>query len=116
MAVVVVLSVAPIALPFTQWPLRLVFLGSRPALERLADEAGRGATITRPRWAGAYRVVGSTFDPASGNVGLITAHVSSGRSGFERYGARGSPGKNGGFYNLAPEVQLSQKWRYGEED
>ncbi len=113
---VLALSLAPLAIPFTQWPLRLAFLGSRPALERLANQVALGTAITKPRWAGAFRVLGSTVDRASGNVGLITAHVSSDRFGFERFGPRGSPGRSGAFYYLSSEVQLNQKWRYGEED
>jgi hypothetical protein len=116
LAVVIVFSGAPVAIPFTQWPLHLAFRGSRPALEQLAGRVALGAAVTKPCWAGAFRVVGSTLDPATGNIGLITAQDLSGRRGFERFGPRGGPGKNGALYNLAPEIQLSEKWRYGEED
>ena len=95
--VVAVISIAPVTMLFTHWPFRLAFLVSRPALERLADEVGGGAPVTMPRCAGMFVIVGSAVDPKTGNVGLITDPNSSGRSGFERYGARGRPGEAGAF-------------------
>jgi hypothetical protein len=114
--VVAVISLAPVTMLFTQWPFRLAFLVSRPALERLADEVGAGAPLTSPRWAGVFVIVGSAVDAKTGNVGLITDPNPSGRTGFERYGALGRPGAGGAFYNFWSEMQLDENWRFAEED
>jgi hypothetical protein len=109
-----ILSIAPLTMLPTQWPLRLAFLASRPSLERLADRVGAGNPVTTPEWAGAFRIVGSDVDPATGGVGLVTNPDANGRSGFERRGP--TPPGNGPFYNLFFDVQLTEKWRYVQED
>jgi hypothetical protein len=113
---VAVISIAPMTMLLTHWPFRLAFLVSRPALERLANEVAAGAPVTRPRWAGVFVIVGSAVDPKTRNVGLITNPNPSGRSGFERYGARGTRGAVGAFYNSWSKMELDQNWRYAEED
>jgi hypothetical protein len=114
--VVAIISIAPLTMILTRWPFRLAFLVSRPALERLADQVVSGVPVTSPRRAGAFVIVGSAVDPTTGNVGLITGPRSSGRSGFERYGARGSRGAAGAFYNFWSETELDANWRFAEED
>jgi hypothetical protein len=114
--VAVAVSVAPITILLTQWPFLLAFAASRPALERLADQVSSGVPVSTPQWAGLFRVVASAVDPKTGNVGLVTNPDPGGRSGFERYGARGTPGTSGAFYNFWSEMQLDKKWRYAEED
>ena len=99
---------------FTTWPFRLAFAASRPALEALADEVTRGEPVNTSSWAGAFRIVGSAVDPATGNIGLITDPNPGGRAGFERRPARHAGSSP--FYNLNYEVQLTEKWRYVEED
>ena len=83
---VVVLAFTPLSMMLTPWPLRLAFLASRPAMERLANRVAEGQSISRPEWAGLFRVVGSAIDPAKGNIGLIIDAEPSGRSGFLRLG------------------------------
>jgi hypothetical protein len=61
-------------------------------------------------------IVGSTVDPETAIVGLINDPDTSGRTGFERYGARGSRGAAGAFYNFWSETQLDANWRFAEED
>jgi hypothetical protein len=56
-ALVAVLGMAPAILIGTDWPLRLAFLVSEPALNRLADQAATGKAQI-PAWAGVYRVTG----------------------------------------------------------
>lgn len=87
---VVALSILPLTMLLTFWPLRLAFLASAPALDGLADRVAAGQGVTRPEWAGLFRVVGSAVEPSNGNVGLIIDPDPSGRSGFVRGGA--SPG------------------------
>jgi hypothetical protein len=113
-SITVVLSIAPLTMLFTQWPFRLAFLASQPSLERLADRVGAGHPVTTPEWAGAFRIVGSDVNPITGGVGLVTNSDPSGRTGFERRGP--TPPGNGPFYNLFFDVQLTEKWRYVEED
>jgi hypothetical protein len=115
-AVVGIVSLAPLTMVLTRWPFRLAFLVSRPALGRLAEKVAGGAPVTSARWAGAFVIVGSAVDAKTGNVGLITDANAGGRSGFERYGARGTRGAAGAFYNFWSETQLDANWRFAEED
>jgi hypothetical protein len=99
----------PLTMLFTRWPLRLAFLASAPAMDRLADRVAAGRSVTSPEWAGLFRVVGSAVEPSNGNVGLIIDPDPSGRSGFVRLGAPGGvpAGRAGGpFYDLYLETLL----------
>ncbi len=113
-SITLLFAVAPLSTVFTQWPFRLVFLASQPSLERLADRVGAGYPVTTPEWAGAFRIVGSDVNRATGGVGLVTNPDASGRSGFERRGP--TPPGDGPFYNLFYDMQLTEKWRYVDED
>jgi hypothetical protein len=99
---------------FTIWPFRLAFAASRPALDKLADQVARGEPVNTSRWAGAFRIVGSVVDPATGTIGLITDPNPGGRAGFARQHAQAAGSSP--FYNLNYDVQLTEKWRYVEED
>src|SRR5262245_6908130 len=104
----------------TPWPLRLAFLASRPAMERLADRVAAGRAVTSPEWAGLFQIVGSAVDPTTGNVGLITDPDPAGRSGFVRL----SPAVrvDGPYWNYRPFVNLNINehltgpWWYQNED
>jgi hypothetical protein len=113
-AFVAAVSILPTTMLFTQWPFKLAFAASRPALERLADQVAAGVRVSKPVPAGAFRIVASAVDPATGGVALITDPNPNGRSGFERRGP-GTPG-GGPFFNLRFDMQLSAKWWYLEED
>ncbi len=95
---------------------RGLWLAAKPF--RRVSAVGFGAAViiinAAPEWAGVFRIVGSAFDSATGRVGLITDNNPGGRAGFERHG----PGSAGGgpFYNLAYDKELSERWRYVEED
>jgi hypothetical protein len=116
---VLVLGILPLTMVLTRWPLRLAFLASRPAMDRLAERVLAGQAVAGPEWTGLFRVVGSAVDPASGNVGLITDPCLSGRSGFVRAG--GGPGAPAGppigpLYDLWSDLQLDDRWWYECED
>ena len=114
---VLVLAFAPFSMTLTPWPLRLAFLASRPAMERLANRVGRGEGINRPEWSGVFRVVGSAIEPGTGNVGLIIDGDPGGRAGFVRLGP-GVPETNTyvPFYNLNFNEPLGRRWFYQSED
>jgi hypothetical protein len=111
---------APLTMLVTPWPLRLAFLASRPAMERLADRVAAGHAISRPEWAGLIQVVGSATDPGTGNVVLITDPNPSGRSGFVRLDpsaqVKGGRGYYGPFFNLNINEHMDGRWWYQEED
>lgn len=116
---VLLLALLPPSMLVGFWPLRLAFLVSRPALERLADRVAAGQGVTGPEWAGMFRVVGSAVDPATGNIGLIVDADPSGRSGFLRVGAGPNiPAvrSSGPYYNLYLDLQLRDRWWYECED
>jgi hypothetical protein len=108
------LSIAPLSMLFTSWPFRLAFAVSRPALDGLADQVAGGAPVIVPKWAGAFRIVGSAVDPATGTVLLITDPNPGGRVGFARLHALTAGSSP--FYNLAYDRRLTEKWTYVEED
>jgi hypothetical protein len=54
---------------FTHWPLRLAFLASQPALDRMADRVAGGQALRGPVRASLFIVIGAAVDPSSGNVG-----------------------------------------------
>jgi hypothetical protein len=113
------LGFLPLTMLFTRWPLRLAFLASVPAMDCLADRVAAGQSVTSPKWAGLFRVVGSAVEPSNGNVGLIIVPDPSGRSGFVRLGASGGvPAARAGgpFYDLYLETLLDDRWRYVCED
>lgn len=116
---VAVLATLPLTMLLAQWPLRLAFLASRPALDRLADAVATGQAPGWPARAGFFMVVNSAVDPTTGNVGLITDPNPSGRSGFVRVNPAGgvSPvGLGGPFHNLGGDLPMGGGWRYQSED
>lgn len=116
---VFVLAFLPLTMLFTQWPFRLAFLASESALDRLADRVAAGRAPRNPLRAGLFLVVGSVFDPSTGNIALITDAAPEGRSGFIRYRLDPNiPGglRHGPFTNLNHDLQLSDEWRYECED
>jgi len=111
---VIVLAFLPLTMLITQWPFRLAFLASKPALSRLADQVANGQGVPRPLRAGVFVVVGSIVDPSTGSVGLITDPDPGGRCGFVRVGPSGSLGRT--FVNLNHDLQLGDGWSYECED
>jgi hypothetical protein len=118
-ASVVVVAFLPLTIVVTHWPLRLAFLISEPALNRLADRVASGQDVGRPLRAGAFMVVGSTTDPPTGKVGLITVRNPRGRCRFVRMdpGLLGDPFSNRTLRVLAGHysLQLSDRWRHEDD-
>jgi hypothetical protein len=97
------LVLAPVVLPITMiltfWPLRLAFLASRPALDRLADRVETGQDILRPGWAGTYLVVSASAEPMR-----IVDGTPEGRSGNILLFINTKPdGRSGSFVRVAPD-------------
>ncbi len=116
-AIVLVMGFASPTMILTNWPLRLAFLVSRPAFDRLADRVASGMVLRQPEWAGLYLVVGSAVDPATGNVGLVINPDPSGRSGFLRLGKDVTPEhRQGPFYNFNTDLRMNTRWWYQDED
>jgi hypothetical protein len=112
---ILALAASLLIMSFTWWPLRVAFVISRPALERLANRTATGGPVTRPQWAGFFWVERTAVDPSSGNVGLITIDPKSGPSGLVRIG-RGSKRTLGPIWNHNIDMLLDGRWRYQEED
>ncbi len=115
---VIVLAVMPGVTAWTAWPLRLVFLAARPAMERLANQVAAGQAVTFPQWVGPFQVVGSKFDPGTGGVALLTDRNPGGPSGFVRFRGSASVTSNC-HYTIRGDwfhVGLADEWCYHEED
>lgn len=97
------------------WPMKLAFKLSEPALESLANRIEREAKVTQPTLAGAFLIVASAVEASSGNVALITIDSSSGRTGLVRVGLN-STQETGPLYNHNMNVELAPRWRLQEED
>jgi hypothetical protein len=109
--------IVPVTMFFTDWPLRLAFLISSPALNQLADRVAAGYEVVEPEHAGLYRIVASERQPESGSVALIVAEDFTGDTGFMRLGA------NWMNSNLPPlllnpffDVRLNRRWVFMVED
>lgn len=114
---VIALVALPVVTAWTLWPLRLGFLTTRPALERLADRVATGQVVRFPQWVGPFRVAGSGVDPTTGNVGLMIDPSPGGPTGFVRVGP-GTPSnqRHRPIRGDDLEVQLGGGWWYHEED
>jgi hypothetical protein len=116
---VVASGILPLTMLLTGWPLRLAFLVSTPAMDRLADRVAAGRGVAGPEWAGLFRVVGSAVEPSNGNVGLIVEQAPEGRSGFVRLCGgpiRPHESPRGPLYNLDFEIEMGGGWWYQSED
>jgi len=108
---------APASMAITLWPLRIAFLVSKPAFDRLAFRIARGENIQWPEFAGLYRVIGSEVEPTNQNIGLVIDSNASGRSGFVRLRLGNLEEKRRGpFFNLDYDIPMGQGWCYQVED
>jgi hypothetical protein len=107
------MAVTPLTTLWTCWPLRVAFLISRPALERLADRVSAGQAPLFPTRAGLYHIRGAATDPVTGNIALITDANPGGRAGFVRY-QPGTP--HGPFSSLFMVISLDWTWAFEMED
>jgi hypothetical protein len=113
---VVALVVLLPSMLFTLWPLRLAFLVSRPAMDRLADRIVAGEGLDRPEWAGLYRVVATRRARQGDGVALLIDDDPSGVSGFVRLGSRPAPNPAGPMMNQNFDEALGGRWSYQNED
>lgn len=114
--VVVAAAFLPVVTLFSAWPLRLAFLISRPALDRLADQVAGGMSPRFPIRAGFFSVVGSDVDSPSGSIGLVIDPNPAGRSGFVRVPPGAEGRRMGPFTNLDQDLSLGHGWWYDSED
>jgi hypothetical protein len=115
LSVVAVVALTPSML-VTLWPLRLAFLVSRPAMDRLAARIAAGEGLGRPEWAGLYRVVATRREPRGSSVALIIDDNPAGASGFVRLGSPTAPAYAAPMMNLNFDEDLGGRWRYQNED
>ena len=114
---VLALAFGPVSMLVTRWPLYVAFFFSRPSLDQLANRVAAGTATPWPQRAGLIRVVGSTTNPVTQNVGLITDDNSSGRAAFVRVGASANLSiSDGPLFNLSVKEHLGGAWWYQEED
>lgn len=115
-AIVIVYAIGlmPLLVPATIWPLRLAAFISKPWLDRLADRVAGGEELSKPEWAGLYRIVDAKRQPDNGNIALIIDANPSGRSAFVRFA--GSLDAFGPMVNLNYNEPLGGKWFYQNED
>ncbi len=111
--VVGVLSVLPLSMITTFWPLRVAFLVSRPALNRIADRVEAGEQIRRPEWAGLFLILKTKSGQNEGDLALIVDDDPSGKSGFVRLHA---PDGNSPLVNLDFDEVMDARWRFQFED
>ncbi len=99
-------------------PLRLAFLASRPALDRLADRIERGEQVNLPERAGVYRIVASRRDPRTGEVLLLIDDRNYTQSGFARNPKPIQPGDDNldGPALIWLRLGLDPPWSYKYED
>jgi len=100
------------------WPLRLAFRASRPALERLAGRVEREGEISVPERAGMYRIVASRRDPRNGETFLLINDQYMSQSGFARNPKPIQPGDDNldGSALIWLRLGLDPPWSYKYED
>ena len=97
----------------TNWPMRLSFAASTPALDRLAEQVAAGETPSLPTRAGAYLIRALETRPAGGGVAvcLWTAPPEGQHVGFVRSPAGVTP-----LVNPWTHSQLSPRWHHFAAD
>ncbi len=113
---VITLCLMPLVTLWTFWPLRLGFLTTRSALDRLGDQVAAGAVPSLPQWVGPFRVSGAATDPVSGNIGLMIDPNPNGPTGLVRLRPGLPPNRVGPFGWDDLLVDLGWGWESREED
>lgn len=91
------------------WPFRLVFLLSRPSIERAAAQVRAGKSPTTPFRAGAFWIEKAELK-SKGVVCLWTDPDPGGGKGFVRHEGENVP------LNIFTCIDLERHWKYVEED
>lgn len=94
-----------------RWPLQLAFVVSRPALNRLVDQAEQGQVPHGPVWAGAFRV--ELVNQRNGYWSLWIDANSSGPDALV-YGLPADNVRNS--FNVWSHGQLDENWHIINED
>jgi hypothetical protein len=116
-SVVLVLAVMPLITLWSLWPIRLLFFAARPEMERLANQAVAGHALGRAESVGLFHFASTRFDPASGDVALLSEPDSIYPTGFlwKRSGATASRA-GCGMCGSNMSVYLGHGWWYLEDD
>lgn len=97
----------------TDWPLRVGFFVSRPALERMAASVAAGTPVTAPTFAGIYRIERGEVMP-DGTVGLFCAGNTADWAGFLLPPQVLAPGQRPRGNNRV--LRLDKRWWWSDED
>lgn len=93
----------------THWPLRMAYVLSRPAIERLGSEILKGESFSQPKRVGLFTIEKAEVNH-SGIVCLWTREDPGGNSGFVQCGPERVP------FNLWSMVRLDGRWQWIAED
>lgn len=96
------------------WPFRVRFAISRPAIDRLADQVERGYVLDEPRQAGLFRIRGAERRrvAAARYTCLWIDPDPAGPAGFVRC----LPQEAKALFNLWSTTRMSEGWQYIVED
>jgi hypothetical protein len=94
---------------FTDWPLRLSYVLSRPALQRLAQSVQEGQQPNGPVRIGLF-VIRQAEVSRQGTICLWTEVDPSGNTGFVQCDAKNLP------LNLWSSIPLDEQWSFVAED
>ena len=109
LGVVLVFALLPASMPVTNWPIRLAFLVSRPALDGLADRVVTGAAVEFPRWAGAFQIKGVEAEPQPNSTVALLLGGSIRPTSLSRTTSANHGPLNEPWF----EIDLSPAWRFG---
>jgi len=97
---------------FTNWPMRLSFAASKPALGRLAEQVAAGQTPSLPTRAGAYVVRAVQIEPVTGGMAVcLWTQPQHGHIGFVWSPVGVTPP-----FNQWTHTRLSSQWHHFGED
>jgi hypothetical protein len=98
---------------FTNWPMRLSFATSAPALDRLAEQVASGQLPILPGRAGVFTISSVETRPVSGGLAvcLWTSPLKRGHIGFVRSPAGITP-----QFNPWTHTKFSSRWHHFGED
>jgi hypothetical protein len=111
-ALLVACPLVAASIGFTNWPMRLSFAASTPALDRLAQQVAAGQTPSLPTRAGAYVVRAVQTEPVSGGVAVcLWTKPQYGHIGFVQSPVGVTPP-----FNRWTHTKLSSQWHHFGED
>jgi hypothetical protein len=113
MAILLVLPAAAATILFTNWPMKLSFVASNRALDRLADQVAAGQVPPLPTRAGAYTIKAIESRPVDGGLAvcLWTMPLNHQHVGFVRSPVGVKPP-----FNRWTHSQMNARWHHFGED